>query len=65
MVGITMREREEGGFKVSVRSDSNVNAAEFCARFGGGGHAAAAGCTVKGSLEEAKSKLLTALGEFI
>lgn len=65
LVGITMREREEGGFKVSVRSDSNVNAAEFCARFGGGGHAAAAGCTVKGSLEEAKSKLLTALGEFI
>ena len=65
LVGITMREREEGGFKVSVRSDSNVNAAEFCARFGGGGHAAAAGCTVKGSLEEAKSKLLTALEEFI
>lgn len=65
MVGITMRERDEGGFKVSVRSDSHVNAAEFCARFGGGGHAAAAGCTVKGSLEEAKARLIAEIGDFI
>jgi phosphoesterase RecJ-like protein len=65
LVGITMRERDEGGFKVSVRSDSHVNAAEFCARFGGGGHAAAAGCTVKGSLEEAKARLIAEIGDFI
>ncbi len=65
LVGITMRERDEGGFKVSVRSDSHVNAAEFCARFGGGGHAAAAGCTVKGSLDEAKAKLISEIEDFI
>lgn len=65
LVGITMREREEGGFKVSVRCDSQVNAAEFCAKFGGGGHAAAAGCSVKGSLEEARKKLVDALEEFL
>ncbi len=65
LAGITMRERAEGGFKVSVRSDSNVNAAEFCARFGGGGHAAAAGCTVNGSLEEAKARLISEIEDFI
>ncbi|MEE0957765.1 MAG: DHH family phosphoesterase [Ruminococcus sp.] len=65
LVGITLREREEGGFKVSVRSDSHINAAQLCAKFGGGGHAAAAGCTVKGSLEEAKQKLADALEEFL
>lgn len=65
LIGITMREKEDGVFKVSVRADSSINAAAFCARFGGGGHAAAAGCTVKGSLEEAKAKLIEAVGEFV
>ncbi len=60
LLGITMREKEEGIFKVSVRTNENVNAAEFCALFGGGGHNAAAGCTVEGSLEEAKAKLVKA-----
>lgn len=65
LIGITMREKEPNVFKVSVRSDSAVNAANFCARFGGGGHAAAAGCTVKGSLEEAKEQLKTAVKELL
>lgn len=63
-IGITMREKEPGVFKVSVRADENiVNAAEFCARFGGGGHAAAAGCSVKGTLQEAKQQLKAAVEE--
>lgn len=61
LIGITMREKENGVFKVSVRTDRSVNAAEFCALFGGGGHAEAAGCTVKGSLEEAKAQLKNAV----
>lgn len=59
-LGITMKEKEKGVFKVSVRTNENVNAAEFCALFGGGGHNAAAGCTVEGTLEEAKEKLIKA-----
>ena len=50
-------EDEDGVFKVSVRTDRSVNAAEYCAMFGGGGHAEAAGCTVKGTLDEAKAQL--------
>ncbi len=60
LLGITMREKENGEFKVSVRSNKGVNAAEFCAQFGGGGHAQAAGCTVEGTLDEAKAKLISA-----
>lgn len=65
LLGITIREREEGGFKVSVRTDSNVNAAQLCAKFGGGGHAAAAGCSLNGTLQEVKEKLVKAAGEMI
>lgn len=61
LIGITMREKEDGTFKVSVRSDRSVNAAEFCAKFGGGGHTEAAGCSIKGTLEEAKAKLKSAV----
>ncbi len=61
LIGITMREKETGVFKVSVRTDRSINAAELCAQFGGGGHAQAAGCTVTGTTEEAKAKLKKAV----
>ena len=52
-IGITMREKKDGGFKISVRANERlVNAAQLCARFGGGGHAAAAGCRIEGTLGE-------------
>lgn len=63
LIGITMREKEPGVFKVSVRTDKRVDAAKFCADFGGGGHHEAAGCSVKGSLEEAKAQLKRAVDE--
>ena len=57
-IGITMREQEPGVFKISVRSNERlINSAQFCSRFGGGGHAAAAGCRIKGSLSEVTAKL--------
>ena len=60
LIGIVMREKEGGVFKVSVRTNGNVNAAEFCQKFGGGGHSAAAGCSVNGGLDEVRSKLISA-----
>lgn len=60
LIGITMREKEEGVFKISVRTNGDVNAAEFCEKFGGGGHSAAAGCTIKGKLERVRKKLAVA-----
>lgn len=46
-VSIFAREKDEGSFKISTRSQCNVNVADICAIFGGGGHFGAAGCTVK------------------
>lgn len=43
--------------KVSMRSKKN-DVAEICAKFGGGGHTFAAGCTIKASVEDAVRKLL-------
>ena len=52
-IGITLKEKEKGKFKISVRTHAPYNAAEICARLGGGGHVRAAGCTVLGELETA------------
>ncbi len=57
-VAIVAKERESGVFKVSVRSEKNFDASTFCALFGGGGHAAAAGCTLTGTQDEVLSALL-------
>lgn len=61
-IGITLREKEENVFKISVRSDSRIiNAAEFCAGFGGGGHIEAAGCQLEGTLDEVRETLRKAV----
>ena len=57
-VGVTLRERPEGGYRVSVRTCQLVDAAVICGKLGGGGHMRAAGCTVAGPLDEAKKRLL-------
>ena len=61
LVGITIREREDGTCKVSMRSVPGFSCSEICSRFGGGGHATAAGFTLKGSTEEVKRQLLDCL----
>ncbi|MCR5652471.1 MAG: DHH family phosphoesterase [Ruminococcus sp.] len=50
-LGITIREKQGGEYKVSARTNGDVDACAFCAQFGGGGHIGAAGCTIKGTLE--------------
>ena len=45
-VAITVRELSPGKSKGSIRTDGSVDAAALCARFGGGGHKMAAGCTL-------------------
>lgn len=59
--GVTIRDRGDGSFRVSLRTQNPVDASAICAAFGGGGHVNAAGCTVTGSLEEAKKGLLQAV----
>jgi len=58
----TIREREPGLCKISLRTSSDdLNASRACARLGGGGHAAASGCVVHGSMEEAERAILAAI----
>ncbi len=65
MIGITIREKENGNYKVSIRTVEPYDAAKLCAHFGGGGHNRAAGCEFECSLEETKSALLKLIGEKI
>ncbi len=64
-MGITMREKEGGVFKISVRTNDGINASEFCKQFGGGGHPAAAGCSIEGDLASVKKKLVDAAEAFL
>ena len=58
---VTIRELAGGACKLSVRTDATLNATKVCALLGGGGHAAAAGCTVPGTVEEAKAAIMDAI----
>ena len=57
-IGILIREREKNVFKCSFRSVDRINVSEICETLGGGGHAKAAGCTMKGNLEDVKKILI-------
>lgn len=52
-IGAVLKERPEGGFKVSLRTGESVDASRICAVFGGGGHKRAAGCLIKQDAEQA------------
>ncbi|MBR2279703.1 MAG: bifunctional oligoribonuclease/PAP phosphatase NrnA [Ruminococcus sp.] len=58
-MGITVREKEKD-YKVSVRTNDGVDACAFCKQFGGGGHVAASGCTLKGDLQSVLDTLIEA-----
>ena len=57
---ILFRESEEDLYKISFRSRGTIDVTMLALKFGGGGHKYAAGCTVKGSLDEVKEKVLQA-----
>jgi len=58
---VTIRELAPGECKLSVRTHADLNASRVCALLGGGGHAQASGCTVHGTVEEAKAAILKAI----
>ena len=51
----------DGRVKVSLRGKGDVDVNRIAARFGGGGHRNAAGCTLKGPLEAASREVLAAV----
>ncbi len=58
---VTIRELKPGECKLSVRTAADLDASRVCSLLGGGGHAAAAGCSVMGSVAEAKAAVLNAI----
>lgn len=58
LVGVTIRERHDGSYKVSLRTVEPIDASKICGKVGGGGHNRAAGCEFNCSLEEVKQTLL-------
>ncbi len=60
---VTMRELKPDEWKISVRTGERVNATKVCQLYGGGGHAAAAGCTIYGTFEEARRRILSGVAQ--
>jgi len=67
-VDVALMFRQEGTedepeWKASLRSKGKVNVAKIAEGFGGGGHARAAGCSIKGSIDEVKAKVISCVKE--
>lgn len=64
LVGVTMREKADGTFKVSMRSHEGVDVSAICAMLGGGGHPRAAGCTVSGNAQTARNTVVSSIEKY-
>ena len=59
---VTVRQLKPLECKISFRTDGKtLNASDVCAVCGGGGHPAAAGCTIHGTPAQAKAAMLAAI----
>ena len=59
LAGISIKQKEDNSYKVSVRTYPPLNASEICKTLGGGGHINAAGCSLIGKLNEVKKQILS------
>ena len=66
VLGITLKEKEDGKVKVSVRANPPADASVLCARLGGGGHQGAAGCSLgQVTLEQARQTMEQACSQYV
>ena len=60
--GVTLKETTDGHVQISLRTDpGDLNASKVCALLGGGGHAAAAGAMLEGSIEAVRHAVIDAI----
>jgi len=62
-VAVMMREEAPNEYKFSLRSYGEDNVQAVASRFNGGGHKNASGGSISASIDEAKSMLISAIGE--
>jgi bifunctional oligoribonuclease and PAP phosphatase NrnA len=55
---IFFKEADEGHWRVSLRSKGEIDVGRVARSFGGGGHKNASGCTLQGSLDEVRARIL-------
>lgn len=60
-VGAYIRQRGENEFKVSLRSNTNLDVAKIAVEFGGGGHMKASGFNLKMPMAEVKRTVVSAI----
>jgi phosphoesterase RecJ-like protein len=60
-----LKECELGVYRTSLRSKGEVNVAKVAEKFGGGGHRNAAGCTLRGTWEEAEERIIGLLQDAV
>jgi phosphoesterase RecJ-like protein len=60
-VGVTLRQKADGNYKVSVRTGTHADAAAICEPLGGGGHVRAAGCSPEGDADAVIDRLLQSI----
>lgn len=66
VAAVLMRQIEEKKWKLSLRSKVDIlNVQEVAAQFDGGGHVAAAGCTIFGTEKEVEAKITQAMNSAI
>jgi len=51
-IAILFKQKENGNYKVSMRSKGNINVVNVALKYGGGGHMNAAGFDIRGNPEE-------------
>jgi phosphoesterase RecJ-like protein len=59
-IAVAFKEHSDDETRVSFRSSGSLDVAALAARFGGGGHRNAAGCTVRAGLATARAAVLEA-----
>lgn len=57
-VEVSIFMREDDGYRISFRSNGNIDVNEIAKKFGGGGHKMAAGAKIDGDFKETKNKVL-------
>ena len=61
LAGVSLKEREDRSYKISVRTYEPLDASQICSALGGGGHKNAAGCSLTGKLPTVKKKILAVI----
>jgi len=65
LVGASIKQSDDNQYRVSLRTRSPIDASAICAKFGGGGHAGAAGCVIDGDETHVKAALVKEIENYL